>query len=103
LRRQTIHASPKEVSINPGGPMTTSGGLVFVAASVDNHLRAFDIEIGKLLWQAAQAAGAQGTPMSYESERKAIHRHLRGGHGRLGTKLGDAVAAFSLKEEKKEE
>ena len=42
-------------SINLAGPMTTAGGLVFVAASVEAHLRAF--ETGQLLWQRRLPAG----------------------------------------------
>jgi quinoprotein glucose dehydrogenase len=83
-------------SINLGGPMTTAGGLVFVAASMDNHLRAFDIEAGKLLWKGALPAGGQAVPMCYEANHKQFVVICAGGHGKLGTKLGDAVVAFAL-------
>lgn len=46
--------------------MTTAGGLVFIAATKDNHFRTFDIETGKLLWKMPLPAGAQATPMTYE-------------------------------------
>src|SRR4029077_18158727 len=39
-------------SISLGGPITTAGGLVFIAATKDQNLRAFDIETGLLLWQS---------------------------------------------------
>jgi glucose dehydrogenase len=29
-----------------GGPILTAGGLVFIAAAMDNHIRAFDVESG---------------------------------------------------------
>ena len=45
--------------------MTTASGLIFVAASMDNHLRAFDIETGKVLWKSALPASAQAVPMTY--------------------------------------
>ncbi len=44
-------------SPNLGGAIVTAGGLVFVAGSMDNHLRAFDIETGKELWRGDLPAG----------------------------------------------
>ncbi len=32
------------------GPIATAGGLVFIAATIDQKLRAFDIETGRELW-----------------------------------------------------
>ena len=83
-------------SISLGGPMTTAGGLVFIAATRDNHLRAFDVETGALLWKAALPAGAQATPMTYEVDGTQYVVVCAGGHGKLGTKLGDYVVAFAL-------
>jgi quinoprotein glucose dehydrogenase len=34
-----------------GGPLVTKGGLVFIAASKDAKLRAFDKQTGKVLWK----------------------------------------------------
>src|SRR5215831_8510852 len=83
-------------SISLGGPMTTAGGLVFVAATRDNSLRAFDIETGALLWKAPLPAGAQATPMSYEVNGTQYVVICAGGHGKLGTTPGDYVIAFAL-------
>ncbi len=83
-------------SINLGGPTTTAGGLVFVGATKDNHLRAFDIETGKLLWKAALPAGAQAAPMTYQVNGVQYVLIAAGGHGKLGTTLGDYVLAFTL-------
>jgi quinoprotein glucose dehydrogenase len=33
-------------SISLGGPLTTAGGLILVAATMDGHLRAFDSDTG---------------------------------------------------------
>jgi quinoprotein glucose dehydrogenase len=76
--------------------MTTAGGLVFIGATRDNHLRAFDIETGRLLWKALLPAGAQATPMTYEIGGTQYVVISAGGHGKLGTTLGDYVTAFSL-------
>jgi quinoprotein glucose dehydrogenase len=83
-------------SINLGGPVTTAGGLVFIGATRDNHLRAFDIETGRLLWKALLPAGAQSTPMTYEIAGRQYVLIAAGGHGKLGATLGDYVVAFSL-------
>lgn len=83
-------------SISLGGPTTTAGGLVFIGATRDNHLRAFDVESGRLLWKAPLPAGAQATPMTYEIDGTQYILIAVGGHGKLATTLGDYVMAFSL-------
>lgn len=88
-----IHGTP-----NLGGPIITAGGLVFVAAAMDNYLRAFDVETGAELWQAPLPAGGQATPMTYRlrPDGKQFVVIAAGGHGKLGTKLGDSLIAFAL-------
>jgi quinoprotein glucose dehydrogenase len=83
-------------TITLGGPMTTAGGLVFTAAAMDNHLRAFDSETGKELWKFELPAGGQATPMTYTLKGKQYVVIAAGGHGKLGTKQGDYVIAFTL-------
>ncbi len=84
-------------SPNLGGSIVTAGGLVFIAAAMDQYLRAFDIETGKELWKGALPAGGQATPMTYKgSDGKQYVVIAAGGHGRLGTPLGDYVIAFAL-------
>jgi quinoprotein glucose dehydrogenase len=85
-------------SLSLGGPLTTAGGLVFVAATIDGHFRAFDIETGELLWKVLLPAGGQATPMSYQVEEagKQYVVICAGGHGKMKTKLGDYVVAYAL-------
>jgi quinoprotein glucose dehydrogenase len=83
-------------SVNLGGAISTASGLVFVAASRDGHFRAFDIDSGKILWEAELPAGGQATPMTYQVGGKQYVAICAGGHARLGTKLGDYVVAFAL-------
>jgi quinoprotein glucose dehydrogenase len=84
-------------SINLGGSIVTAGGVVFIAAALDNCLRAFDIQTGKELWKGELPAGGQATPMTYEGKNgKQYVVICAGGHGKLGTKLGDSVMAFAL-------
>ncbi len=83
-------------SINLGGPMATAGGLVFTSATMDNVIRAFDSETGKDLWSYELPAGGQATPMTYTFKGKQYVVIAAGGHGKLGTKRGDSLVAFSL-------
>lgn len=80
-----------------GGSIVTAGGLVFIAATMDQYLRAFDIETGKELWKCELPAGGQATPMTYQGkDGKQYLVIAAGGHGRLGTTPGDYVIAFGL-------
>jgi quinoprotein glucose dehydrogenase len=83
-------------SINLGGPMITAGGLVFTSAGMDLSLHAFDIQTGNELWKYQLPAGGQATPMTYTSKGKQYIVIAAGGHGKLGTKQGDYVVAFTL-------
>jgi quinoprotein glucose dehydrogenase len=87
-------------SITLGGPIVTGGGLVFIGAAMDTFLRAFDAETGELLWKGELPASAQSTPMTYQLGGKGRQYVViaAGGHGKLGTKMGDAVVAFALPE-----
>ena len=83
-------------SISLGGPSCTAGGLTFVAATLDGHLRAFETASGKLLWKSQLPVSAHAAPMSYELDGKQYVVICAGGHGKAGTPLGDSVMAFSL-------
>jgi quinoprotein glucose dehydrogenase len=82
---------------NLGGPIVTASGLVFIAAAMDNKLRAFDVCTGRELWQASLPAGGQATPMTYIAAGRQFVVIAAGGHARIGTKFGDAVVAFALR------
>ena len=83
-------------SINLGGPIATAGGLVFTSATIDPHLHAFDAGTGKELWSYDLPAAANATPMTYMWKGKQYLVICAGGHGKLGSKQGDYVIAFSL-------
>jgi quinoprotein glucose dehydrogenase len=83
-------------SLNFGGTIVTAGHLLFVAASIDGHLRAFDSRTGQTLWEYALPASAQATPMTYELDGHQYVVIAAGGHGKLHTKQGDYVMAFKL-------
>lgn len=79
-----------------GGPIVTVSGLIFIAATLDDYLRALDVETGEELWKGRLPAGGQATPMTYEFEGRQYVVIAAGGHSRAGTRLGDHVLAFSL-------
>jgi PQQ enzyme repeat len=78
--------------------LVTDRGLVFIGAAMDNYLRTFDIETGRELWKGRLPAGGQATPMTYRSTENGRQFVViaAGGHGRLGTDIGDSVVAFAL-------
>lgn len=81
-----------------GGPVITRGGVVFLAATVDNYLRAYNLTDGEELWRARLPAGGQATPMTYlNSKGEQMVVQVAGGHGSIGTKIGDYVLAYKLK------
>jgi glucose dehydrogenase len=83
---------------NLGGPIVTAGGLTFVGSAMDNYLRAFDTDTGQELWKGRLPAGGQAMPMTYVAgkDRKQFVVIAAGGHGKLGTTLGDSLVAYSL-------
>jgi NAD(P)H-flavin reductase len=61
-------------------------------------MRAYDVRTGKVLAKRRLPAGAQTTPMTFISPRSGRQYVvvMAGGHGSLGTKLGDSLVAFAL-------
>jgi quinoprotein glucose dehydrogenase len=92
----SIPGSDRWGSITIGGPMITAGGLVFIASTMDEQFRAFDVETGKVLWQAKLPAGGIATPMTYLVDGKQYVVIAAGGHSTAGTRLGDNLVAFAL-------
>jgi quinoprotein glucose dehydrogenase len=83
-------------SLSLGGPMATAGGLVFTAATLDPHLRAFDVDTGTEVWSVELPASAQSTPMTYTWGGTQYIVICAGGHGKMKSKMGDSVVAFAL-------
>lgn len=80
-------------SPNLGGPIVTAGGLVFIGASLDKRLHAFDIETGRHLWSGPLPQSAKATPMSYRlASGEQFVAVAVGGGGAWGA--GDYVVAF---------
>lgn len=79
-----------------GGPIITAGGVAFLGATVDDYLRAYDVDTGRQIWSHRLPAGGQSTPMTYTVDGRQYVVHVAGGHGSIGTKPGDYVIAYAL-------
>lgn len=77
-----------------GGPISTAGGLVFIAATRDERIRAFNKKTGKVLWEFQLPAGGFATPVTYEVDGKQFVVIAAG--GARGQKPGGNYVAFSL-------
>jgi quinoprotein glucose dehydrogenase len=82
--------------LNLGGPISTESGLVFIGATMDHYLRAFDAGTGAELWKGRLPAGGQATPMTYMWKGRQYVVIAAGGHEKAVTKRGDQVVAFAL-------
>ena len=84
-------------SPNLGGPLV-SGGLVFIGATMDRKLRAFDLSSGKLLWTGKLPASAQSSPLTYRARPggRQLVVIAAGGHSGMGSSLGDHIVAYAL-------
>jgi quinoprotein glucose dehydrogenase len=91
----TAKGIPPTGTENYGGPVVTAGGLIFIAASKDEMIRAFDQDTGEVLWQAKLPAGGYATPATYTVKGRQYVVVACGG-GKMGTKSGDAYVAFAL-------
>jgi quinoprotein glucose dehydrogenase len=91
LKAKGLHTGTE----NYGGPAVTAGGLVFIAATSDSKMRAFNKRTGKLLWEFELPACGFATPSVYEVQGKQYLVIVCGG-GKLKKKSGDVYVAFAL-------
>ena len=83
-------------SLNFGGVVGTAGGILFVAATADEKIRAFESVSGRLLWEYKLPAGGYATPSVYMANGRQYVVIAAGGGGKNLTKLGDSIIAFAL-------
>lgn len=86
---------------NLGGPLVTAGGLVFIGATMDRMLRAFDLLTGSELWSMRMPAGTQTSPMTYEADGRQYVVLATGHHLWFGSKAGDELIALALPEDRR--
>ena len=82
---------------NYGGPVVTAGGLLFIAATADEKLRAFDKATGEVVWETTLPAAGYATPATYSVDGRQFVVIAAGG-GKLGTKSGAQYVAYALGE-----
>jgi quinoprotein glucose dehydrogenase len=94
-----VRAPTRWGSPNLGGPLI-AGGLVFIAATMDRRMRAFDLETGEVVWSVKLPASAQAAPLTYRVRPRGRQFLViaAGGHDGMGSTLGDHVIAFALPE-----
>lgn len=78
-----------------GGPIVTASGLLFIASTKDERIRAFDKKTGKIVWEYQLPAGGFATPITYEVNGKQYIAIAAG--GARGKKPGGWYVAFALK------
>jgi quinoprotein glucose dehydrogenase len=87
------------LGLNLGGPAATDTGVVFIGASVEPYLRAFETRTGKELWKGQLPTSARATPLIYVTERgKQMVAIAAGGHGSGFSKLDTKLVVFALRD-----
>ena len=82
---------------NLGGPAATNTGLVFIGASLDKHIRAFDAADGRVLWTGELPTSARATPLIFTSRSgRQMVAIAAGGHGDTLSKLDTKLVVFAL-------
>ncbi|MEX2235178.1 MAG: family 16 glycoside hydrolase [Cyclobacteriaceae bacterium] len=84
---------------NFGGPVATAGGVVFIAATPDEKIRAFESHSGSVLWEYKLPAAGYASPSVYMIDGKQYLVIAAGGGGKNATKYGDSIIAFALPDE----
>ena len=69
------------------GPIVTAGGLVFIGATNDRRIRAFDSKTGKEVWAFKLDQGVNANPLTYQGKN---------GKQYVAAIATDSVVAFSL-------
>lgn len=84
-------------SENYGGPIITSTGVLFIAATVfDQKIRAFNTDTGKLLWEAQLPYPGLATPATYMVNGKQYVVIACGGGIYSRGNSGGVYVAFAL-------
>ena len=87
---------------NYGGAVATAGGVIFIAATADEKIRAFETHSGRMLWEWQLPAGGYATPSLYLLDGRQYVVISAGGGGKNATRSGDSIIAFALGEPERE-
>ncbi len=86
---------PQMGTENHGGPIVTAGGLLFIAATKDAKLRAYNAKTGQVVWEYQLPAGGFATPITYMVDGRQYIAIAAGGN-RQGLPAGRTYVAFAL-------
>jgi len=81
---------------NMGGSVATASGLVFIGATTDRYLRAFDAESGAEIWKHRLPYTGNATPMSYRLRADGRQYVVIAAGGHAWSSPGDVLVAFAL-------
>ncbi|MCG3170829.1 MAG: Quinate/shikimate dehydrogenase (quinone) [Pseudomonadales bacterium] len=81
---------------NLGGSIVTAGGLVFIGATTDKFIRAFDARTGDELWRHRLPYTANATPLTYRLRPDSRQFVVIAAGGHAWSESGDALMAFAL-------
>jgi len=82
---------------NLGGPAVTGTGLVFIGASIDPHIRAFETRTGRMLWKGDLPTAARATPLIFTSAGgRQMVAIAAGGFDDPVSKLDTKLVVFAL-------
>jgi glucose dehydrogenase len=86
-------------SRNFGGVITTAGGLIFATGTVDNLARAYELESGRVVWEAKLPNSGSTHPMSYQFGgcQYVIFVAAGGRFGWFPSNTGSFLVSYKLK------
>ncbi len=88
---------PPTGALNLGGPMTTTTGLVFIGATIDPYMRAFETTSGRQVWEGQLPTGARATPLLFRTESgREMVAIAAGGFDSPLSKLGTTLVVFGI-------
>jgi|GEM_PF-56954 len=79
-----------------GGPAVTASGLIFIGATMDAKVRAYDLETGERLWEDLTEAPSVSNPAIYEHDGAQYVAFVSGGNSILKPSVGDMVSVYRL-------
>jgi quinoprotein glucose dehydrogenase len=83
-------------TVTIGAPAITATGLVFIGASMDSRVRAYDLKSGKELWRALVDAPTVSLPAIYTYKGREYVTFAVGGNSILSPKVSDQLIGFAL-------
>ncbi|MCH2615571.1 MAG: PQQ-binding-like beta-propeller repeat protein [Opitutales bacterium] len=83
-------------TFNIGGPVVTAGGVIFIAATLDERFRAFDKETVKELLYYQMDGSGDATPSTFMYKGKQFVVIGGGGGSKHQTPSSDSYYCFAL-------